>query len=85
MQPVGVGDALPDMPIFLTPDRYVPRPLEVANMASLAVFQAVLNGLIESPPITESGRGCTGGAGFRPPRPPGSSDCGQTGFAPPTV
>ena len=31
---VGVGDVLPDMPIFLTPDRYVPCPLEATYMAS---------------------------------------------------
>src|SRR5262249_52771638 len=28
VEPVAVGDSLPDMPIFLTADRYVPCPLE---------------------------------------------------------
>ncbi len=28
VQPVGVGEALPDMPLFLTPEFYVPVPLE---------------------------------------------------------
>jgi hypothetical protein len=28
VEPVAVGDPLPDMPLFLTPDRYVPCPLE---------------------------------------------------------
>jgi hypothetical protein len=28
VEPVAVGDALPDMPVFLTADRYVPCPLE---------------------------------------------------------
>lgn len=28
IEPVGLGDALPDMPIFLQPGRYVPVPLE---------------------------------------------------------
>jgi len=30
VEPVAVGDALPDMPLFLTPDEYVPTPLESA-------------------------------------------------------
>jgi hypothetical protein len=29
VEPVGVGDALPDMPAYLDPDSYVPAPLEV--------------------------------------------------------
>jgi hypothetical protein len=28
LEPVGVGDALPEMPLFLTPDEYIPVPLE---------------------------------------------------------
>src|SRR5262249_51880655 len=28
LEPVAVGDALPDMPLFLTPEVYVPLPLE---------------------------------------------------------
>lgn len=28
LEPVAVGDALPDMPLFLSPERYVPVPLE---------------------------------------------------------
>ena len=28
VEPVGVGDALPDMPLFLTPEVYIPVPLE---------------------------------------------------------
>jgi hypothetical protein len=42
VEPVAVGDALPDMPIFLTPDRYVPCPLEVTYQSTWAVFPAVL-------------------------------------------
>ena len=30
VEPVAVGDALPDMPLFLAPDEYVPTPLEAA-------------------------------------------------------
>ncbi|MFO0850620.1 MAG: DUF4058 family protein [Gemmataceae bacterium] len=50
VEPVGVGDPLPDMPIFLTPDRYVPCPLETTYMASWAVFPAALKGPLEKPP-----------------------------------
>ena len=42
VEPVGVGDALPDMPIFLTADRYVPCPLEATYQASWDVFPAAL-------------------------------------------
>jgi hypothetical protein len=30
VEPVGVGDELPDMPIFLDPQRYVPVPLDLS-------------------------------------------------------
>ncbi|NLX96103.1 MAG: hypothetical protein GXY83_08000 [Rhodopirellula sp.] len=30
IEPVAVGDELPDMPLFLTPEVYVPVPLEAA-------------------------------------------------------
>jgi hypothetical protein len=45
----GVGDALPDMPLFLTPDRYVPCPLEATYQQSWDVFPAVLKGPLELP------------------------------------
>ena len=35
---VTVGDALPDMPLFLTPDVYVPVPLE-------ATYQSAWDGM----------------------------------------
>jgi hypothetical protein len=44
VEPVAVGDALPDMPLFLTPDRYVPCPLEAAYQATWAVFPPALRG-----------------------------------------
>jgi hypothetical protein len=47
---VGVGDALPDMPIFLTPDRYVPCPLETTYRASWDAFPKSLKGPLETPP-----------------------------------
>lgn len=34
VQPVGVGDALPDMPLFLTAAEYVPVPLEATYQAA---------------------------------------------------
>jgi hypothetical protein len=46
---VGVGDPLPDMPIFLTTDRYVPCPLETTYQASWAVFPKELKGPLEAP------------------------------------
>lgn len=47
---VGVGDPLPDMPIFLTADRYVPCPLESTYQASWAVFPKELKAPLEAPP-----------------------------------
>jgi hypothetical protein len=47
---VGVGDALPDMPVFLTADRYVPCPLEATYQASWAVFPKGLKAPLETPP-----------------------------------
>lgn len=46
---VGVGDTLPDMPIFLTPDRYIPCPLEATYQASWDVFPKALKGPLEVP------------------------------------
>jgi hypothetical protein len=50
IEPVGVGDVLPDMPIFLTADRYVPCPLEATYQASWDVFPKALKGELEAPP-----------------------------------
>jgi hypothetical protein len=50
IEPVAVGDTLPDMPIFLTPGRYVPCPLEATYQASWDVFPKALKGpLLETP------------------------------------
>jgi hypothetical protein len=49
VEPVAVGDVLPDMPIFLTPDRYVTAPLEATYQASWAVFPAPLKRQLEPP------------------------------------
>jgi hypothetical protein len=45
-----VGDALPEMPLFLAPDWYVPCPLEATYQASWAVFPKALKGPLEPPP-----------------------------------
>ena len=46
---VAVGDALPDMPIFLRPETYVPAPLEATYQTTWTVFPAALKGLLEGP------------------------------------
>jgi hypothetical protein len=45
---IGVGDPLPDMPIFLTPDWYVPCPLETTYQQSWGVFPKALKGPLET-------------------------------------
>ena len=45
---VAVGDRLPEMPLFLRPDTYVPAPLEATYQAAWATFPAALKGLLES-------------------------------------
>jgi Protein of unknown function (DUF4058) len=47
VEPVAVGDLLPDMPLFLEPDRYVPAPLEATyqttwNACPAAFKEAVI-------------------------------------------
>lgn len=47
---VAVGDPLPDMPIFLTGDRYVPCPLESTYQTAWEQFPSPLKGPLEAPP-----------------------------------
>jgi len=49
VEPVAVGDVLPDMPIFLLADRYVPCPLEATYQATWSEFPAALKGPLEAP------------------------------------
>lgn len=49
VEPVAVGDDLPDLPIFLTEDEYVPAPLEETYRASWAAFPADFKELLEAP------------------------------------
>jgi hypothetical protein len=45
---VGVGDSLPEMPLFLRPEYYVPAPLDETYRTAWATFPAALKGLLES-------------------------------------
>jgi hypothetical protein len=47
IEPVAVGDSLPDMALFLTPDHYVPTPLEETYRAAWAVFPKALKPELE--------------------------------------
>jgi hypothetical protein len=46
---VGVGDSLPDMPLFLRPEFYVLAPLEDTYQTAWTMFPAALQGLLASP------------------------------------
>jgi hypothetical protein len=50
VEPVAVGDELPDMPLFLKPEIYVPAPLEATYQTTWNLFPAPLKGLLEAPP-----------------------------------
>ena len=47
VEPVAVGDVLPDMPLFLRSGFYVPAPLEATYQTTWKVFPAPLKGLLE--------------------------------------
>jgi hypothetical protein len=49
IEPVAVGDTLPDRPIFLTPDSYVNCPLEATYQDTWSVFPAALKAPLERP------------------------------------
>ncbi len=48
VEPVAVGDTLPDMPLFLEPEFYVPSPLESTYQTSWSVFPSVLKKQLET-------------------------------------
>ncbi|MGH7169327.1 MAG: DUF4058 family protein [Gemmataceae bacterium] len=48
VETVGVGDVLPDMPIFLRPRHYVPVPLEATYQTTWNVFPTAVKGLLET-------------------------------------
>jgi hypothetical protein len=49
VEPIAVGDVLPEMPLFLKPEFYVPAPLEATYRTTWDVFPAPLKGLLETP------------------------------------
>ena len=49
VEPVGVGDSLPDMPVFLDPDTYVLAPLEAAYLATWETCPEAFQEAIEAP------------------------------------
>ena len=49
VEPVGVGDLLPALPLFLTPDVYVPAPLEETYRTTWQVCPAPLREAVEGP------------------------------------
>jgi hypothetical protein len=49
VESVAVGEVLPDMPLFLQPELYVPAPLEITYQATWKGFPAALKKLLEGP------------------------------------
>ncbi len=49
IEPVAVGDILPDRPLFLKPEHYILAPLEATYQTTWNAFPAVLKGLLEGP------------------------------------
>jgi hypothetical protein len=47
IEPVGVGDALPSLPIFLSDARYIPAPLETTYMQAWEVYPSMLKEIVE--------------------------------------
>lgn len=47
VEPIGVGDKLPDMPAYLNPDSYVPVPLESTYQAAWATCPPDMRYLVE--------------------------------------
>lgn len=47
VEPVGIGDALPSLPIFLSETRYIPAPLETTYQEAWANFPSILKEIIE--------------------------------------
>jgi hypothetical protein len=46
VEPIAVGDSLPEMPIFLKPDFYVPAPLETTYQSTWGRFPAPMKRLL---------------------------------------
>jgi hypothetical protein len=60
LEPVAVGDPLPDMPLFLTRQTYVPVPLEATYQAAWEAVPDFLRDVLSAPPANgrkKPGRG----------------------------
>jgi hypothetical protein len=55
VEPVAVGDALPEMPLFLTPEVYVSVPLEATYQAALDGMPAYWREVLAAGPTPEGG------------------------------
>lgn len=53
IEPVAVGDILPEMPLFLASDMYVPVPLEATYRLAWEVFPSFWREALENPPPSE--------------------------------
>jgi len=49
IEPLAVGDPIPDMPVFLQPEVHVPVPLESTYQTTWRLFPAALKELLEGP------------------------------------
>ncbi len=56
LNPVAIGDALPDAPLFLTPEVYFPLPLEATYQSALEAVPAVWQEVIEAKPSRTNGK-----------------------------
>jgi hypothetical protein len=55
IEPVAVGDPMPDMPLFLTPDEWIPVPLEATYQATWAVCPEPIRELVDPPALPPNG------------------------------
>jgi hypothetical protein len=60
LNPVAVGDDLPNMPVFLTQDVYVPLPLEATYQSAWEALPAFLQEVLAAPARPAKGRGKLG-------------------------
>jgi hypothetical protein len=56
VEPVAVGEELPEMPLFLKPDFYVPAPLEASYELTWSDFPAPMKRLLDTPPPADPPR-----------------------------
>ena len=50
LEPVAVGDPLPEMPLFLTADMYVPVPLDATYRSAWEAFPTVWQEVLAASP-----------------------------------